>query len=199
MLADLRYSDRPDLGRQYFDAAERAARVVPGIFDAVWMSTASGGRAMWQSIRVEPPRLPFRDAVMHVVAFTPQTLPLISTPPLAGRMFGGADSPKGCRVAIVNAEAAREFFNGDAVGRSIEDAAGRHVEIIGVVTTRKKKEPAEPAGPTLYYYAQQTGMQPDDNGPATFRVPVYPGPDARGVLDSNIVSPSYFGAMGVSP
>lgn len=188
----------PDLGLQYFAAAEQTVRVVPGVFDTAWMSTAPGSRAPWRSVRVEPPRLPFRDAVMNVVAFTPQTLPLIVTPPVAGRMFGGADSPRGCRVAIVNPEASRAFFGGNAVGRSIEDAAGRHVEIIGVVAARRT-ETATDARPTLYYYAQQTGMDSDQNGPGTFRIPVYPEPAARGVLDSNVVSPGFFGAMGVSP
>jgi len=62
-----------------------------------------------------------------------ETLPLISTPPLAGRMFGGADLPGGCRVAIVNAEAAREFFGGVAL------AANSFCQLCRLMTTPPAK------------------------------------------------------------
>ena len=79
-------------------------------------------------------------------------------PPLAGRMFGGSDTPDACPVAIVNQEAADAFFDGNAVGRSIEDLAGHHVEIIGVVAARTDAKPPVPAAPAIYYYAQQAGL-----------------------------------------
>ncbi len=52
-------------------------------------------------------------------------------------MFGGGDTAQSCTVVIVNEAAATELFDGDAVGRSIEDPAGQRVEIIGVVAARK--------------------------------------------------------------
>ena len=75
---------------------------------------------------------------MDVVAFTPRSLDLVTLPPVAGRMFGGEDTPQGCKVVVVNQEAAADFFDDDAVGRSIQDSAGQHVEIVGVVATRRE-------------------------------------------------------------
>ena len=46
----------------------------------------------------------------------------------------------GVPVGIVNEEAASQLFDGDAVGRTIEDPAGQRVEIIGVVATQQGEE-----------------------------------------------------------
>ena len=54
---------RPDLGLQYFHDAERAALALPAIHEAAWAGTLPGGRASWQSIRVEPPPVRVRKAV----------------------------------------------------------------------------------------------------------------------------------------
>jgi putative ABC transport system permease protein len=191
--------NRPDLGIRYYRDAERAALASPGVYEAAWTGTPPGSRAAWQSVRVEPPAAHVRPAVMTVVAFTPETLARVRIPPLAGRMFGGADTRDACPVAVINEEAAQRFFDGHAVGRSVEDLAGRRVEIVGVVAARTDAKPPGPAGPVIYYYAQQSGLSTDQNGPAAFRVPVYARTEVRGVLDANVVSRSFFGAMGVPP
>lgn len=103
----------------------------------------------------------------------------------------------GC-AAIVNEAAASALFDGDAVGRSIEDPSGQRVQIVGVVAIRKAANTAAARRPTIYFYAEQTGTPLGRVGPARFRVPVRPRP-ASGVLDANVVSPSYFGAMGLLP
>jgi putative ABC transport system permease protein len=201
ILATLEARDRfsrPDLGLQYFHDAEQTVRSLPGIFAAAWSGTPPGSRPPWQSIRIEPPHLPIRDVVMAVVAFTPQSLDIVTLPPIQGRMFGGADTPRSCKVVIVNEEAANELFEGDAIGRSIEDPEGQRVEIIGVVATRKTGSKPTRTEPTIYYYAEQTRTPLDRVGPARFRVPARPEP-ARAVLEANVVSPGYFDAMGFSP
>jgi len=105
--------------------------------------------------------------------------------------------PQACPVALVNSEANEAFFGGEAVGRSIEDLSGARVEIVGVVAERKNEKTPVTGAPTIYYYAQQAGLNPEDGGPATFRVPVYPATETRGVLDANVVSRGYFSAMAV--
>jgi hypothetical protein len=190
---------RPDLGLQYFRDAERVALALPGIYETAWVGTPPGSRATWQSIRVEPLPSQVREAVMTAVPFTLQTLKHIGMSPVKGRLFSGADKPQSCRVAVVNEEAANRFFNGNAVGRSIEDLTGQRVEIVGVVGTRAQSAAAKPVGPAIYFYPQQTGMTPDQGGPATFRVPLYAEPEVKGVVDANIVSRSYFAAMDVNP
>jgi len=189
--------DRPDLGLQYFRDLETAAQSLPDISATAWVGTLPGSRPVWQSVRIEPPQLPLRDVVMDVAAFTPRSIAIVTVPPVAGRMFGSGDTAQTCTVAILNEEAAEDLFDGDAVGRSIEDPAGQRVEIIGVVGTRKPAGSTERNRPTIYYYAEQTGTPLDQVGPARFRVPVRPEP-ARGVLDTNMVSSTYFYAMGLS-
>jgi putative ABC transport system permease protein len=190
--------NRSDLGLKYFRDAQHAAESLPGTLATAWVGTLPGGRPAWHSVRIEPSQLPLRDVVMDVAAFTPMSLALVTVPPIAGRMFGGADTAQTCRVVIVNEEAAEELFDGDAVGRSIEDPAGQRVEVIGVVATRNAGKTMARNRPTIYYYAEQTNTPLDRVGPAVFRVPVRAAL-ASGVLDANVVSPSYFDAMGLSP
>jgi hypothetical protein len=188
---------RPDLGLQYFHDAEQAVQSLPRIVETAWSGTPPGSRPGWQAIRIEPPQLALRDVVMDVAAFTPRSLPLITLPAITGRMFGGGDTAGSCRVVLVNEEAASGFFDGDAVGRSIEDPAGLRVEIIGVVATRKT-DTATRTRPTVYYYAEQTPTPLDREGPEHFRIPMRPEP-IRGVLEANVVSAGYFDLMGLSP
>jgi predicted permease len=188
---------RPDLGLKYFEDAERAARSLPDISATAWVGTLPGSSPTWRSLRVEPPRLPFRDVVMDVAAFTPRSIAFVTLPPIVGRMFGGRDTAQACRVVIVNEEAADEL-GGDAVGRTIEDPEGQRVEIIGVVATRKVEKSTARHRPTVFYYADQTGTPLGQVGPGHFRVPETPKP-VSAVLAANVVSPSYFAAMGVLP
>jgi hypothetical protein len=134
---------------------------------------------------------------MDVAAFTPRSIALVTLPPIAGRMFGGGDTAQACRVVIVNEEAADEL-DGDAVGRTIEDPGDQRVEIIGVVATRKVEKSTARNRPTVYYYAEQTGTPLDRVGPGHLRVPMRPKP-VSGVLAVNVVSPSYFAAVGLLP
>jgi putative ABC transport system permease protein len=134
---------------------------------------------------------------MDVVAFTPGSLAYVRMPPVAGRMFGARDTPAACKVVLVNEEAAA-LFDGNAVGRSLEDPAGERVEIIGVVSSHKIKRATAPSRPTIYYYAEQTQPPLGRTGMASFRAPVLPKP-AGGALDANTVSASYFDVMGLSP
>jgi predicted permease len=188
---------RPYSGLSYFRDVEDAALSVAGFSETAWAGRLPGSPPAWQSVHIEPPLRPFRDATMNVVVFTPESLELVVLPPIEGRMFGGRDSAHTCRVAIVNKEAAAEVFGGQAVGRSIEDAAGGRVEIVGMVATRPEKDAATRTRPTIYYYADQVGTSIGQEGPARFRVPAAPL-HATAVLDANVVSPDYFDAMGFS-
>jgi putative ABC transport system permease protein len=184
--------DRSDLGTTYFLSAERTAHALPGVFETAWVSRLPGSRPAWSAFRVERPHLPVREVSLDVANFHPETLERIVLPPVAGRMFGGADTKDSCRVGIIN-EAAVELFDGDPLGRSIRDSAGEPVEIVGIVATRGPDE--GPRRPTLYYYAEQTGASGEGIERDTFRVAVLPEHTA-GVLDTNVVSPTYFDVLG---
>jgi FtsX-like permease family/MacB-like periplasmic core domain len=189
--------ERPDLGMKYYGQADEAARSIPGVRATAWSATPPGSRPGSQPVRVELVQAPRVEAVMDVVAFTPETLDLLVMPPSAGRMFGGVDTPRSCRVAVVNEEAATALFDGSAVGQSIQDPAGQSVEVIGVVAMRKKVAETEPHRPTIFYYAQQAGTPLDRVGPARFQLPA-PSAPVRGILETNAVSQSYFNVMGIS-
>ena len=144
-----------------------------------------------------------------MAAFTAESFAFITLPPAAGRLFGAQDTAASCPAVIVNTEAADALFDGDAVGRTMDDPAGRRVEIIGVVSLRnaepatrpalsERSESQAPRRPTVYYYASQMGTPLDRVGPARFRVPSEPQL-SRAVLDANVVSASYFHAIDVSP
>ena len=150
---------------------------------------------MLQSVQIVPPERALHEATFDVAVFTRQLLGEVRLPPIAGRMFGGADTPDACPVVIVNEAAANERFDGDAVGRSIEDPSGRRVEVVGVVATRPRSDDASDR-PTVYYYAAQ-GRPPFGRvGPARFRIPERANRETA-VLDANVVSASYFDVLGL--
>jgi putative ABC transport system permease protein len=186
------------VGLKYFHDVQHAAQSMAQTSATAWVGTLPGSPPAWQSMRIEPPQLPLRDVVIDVAAFSSRSLVLITVPPVAGRLFGGEDTAQTCKVVIVNEEAADELFDGDAVGRSIEDPAGQRVDIIGVVASRKTAHAPVRSRPTIYYYAAQAGTPLDRVGPARFRVPARPKP-ASALLAANVVSPGYFEALGLSP
>jgi len=138
-----------------------------------------------------------RDVTIDVEAFTPEILEQIVLPPAVGRLFGVRDGPQSCRVAVINEAAANELFDGDALGRSVQDPTGQRVEIIGVVTPRKNVRAIGLVRPTIFYYPDQTRLPLGRSGPARFGVRGS-GEAATAILNSNIVSRSYFDATGAS-
>jgi len=64
---------------------------------------------------------------------SPSYFAAMGWPLVAGRVFANDPNPRGCRVGVVNQEAADLYFNGDAVGASVIGDGGRRTEIIGVV------------------------------------------------------------------
>jgi len=66
-------------------------------------------------------------------------------PVLSGRDFSAADVPGSQRVMIVNETAARQFWNGDALGKRLNDA-----EIVGIVKDSKYWTLGEIIRPTVY-------------------------------------------------
>jgi ABC-type lipoprotein release transport system permease subunit len=198
MIATLQYRpdfDRPDLGRTYFRRAEEAMRELHGITHTAWVGSLPGSRPVWYSFRIEPPRIPSRELVMDGVALTPARLETLKLPAVAGRLFGGRDTPASCPAVVVNEEAAREVFDGQALGRVIEDRLGRRAEIVGVVAGRDDRDPV-PRRPAIFYYPEQMPQPFDRDGPVSFKLPVPAEPLVTGLLDAAVVSPSYFDAMG---
>jgi predicted permease len=182
-------------GLEYLRKVEAAAMSVHGVTSAAWAGSPPGSRPLWDTVRLEPPGLARHDVMIDVAAFTPRTVATIALQPVAGRLFGGRDTPQSCRVAIVNETAANTIFDGDAVGRTVQDPEGQRVEIVGVVAMRPGTN--APSRPTIFYYAEQTGPPQGLTGPQTFRIAAPPRPAPIAVLDTAIVSPQYFPMMGL--
>jgi ABC-type antimicrobial peptide transport system permease subunit len=184
---------QPATGIRYFQQVEQAARSIAGVSGIAWTGKIPGNQPAWRSFRIEPEHLPLREIPLNIAWFTARSLNLFTLPPSAGRLFGYGD--QACRVAIVNEEAAAELFDRNTVGRTIQDAAGLPVEIIGVVAekgTHARKE----SRPMIYYnHADENGPAPDRVASARFHAPAR-SELATGELDANVVSPGYFGAMG---
>jgi ABC-type lipoprotein release transport system permease subunit len=184
-----------DVDLQYFRDVERAARSVSGVSGIAWAARLPGSEPAWRSFRVEPPVLPLRGVNIDVAAFTSAGQANLLQPK-AGRMFNFRD--QGCRVAIVNEEAADVLFGDDTAGRSIRDTAGMPVEIIGVVSGRRSRGATGRDRPTIYYdYTNQPGPPFDRIPLAAFSAPVASRLE-RAEFDTNVVSPSYLAAIGLS-
>jgi len=185
-----------DVDLKYFRVVERAARSLAGVSGVAWAARLPGSEPSWRSFRVEPQALPLREVKLDVAGLTSDSVAQFSWPPKAGRTFSFRD--RTCRAAIVNEEAAEVLFGGDTAGRSIQDAGGMPVEIIGVVAARKGPSTAVPNRPTIYYdYTNQAGPPLDRIALARFFAPVAQRLE-RSEFDTNVVSPNYFAAMGFS-
>ena len=199
---------RSDLGREYFAEAERRVKRVQGVTGVLWTSVLPGARTMAIDARLEQPAIGAKDAVIDTV--TSGGAEVRAQVLTAGRLFGGVDAAGSCPAAIAKESAEREFFGGDALGRSIEDGAGRRVDIVGVVKPQPELEPApkrsakdgdhasEPP-PTLYFYDRQIPEWASETVTARrFRVPMLPDapPTTRADVAMTIVSKGYLSAVG---
>jgi ABC-type lipoprotein release transport system permease subunit len=179
----------------YFQRVQQAAHSMHGISPMAWAGLLPGSQPTWRSFRIEPHPLPKREIPMDIAWFTSDSLKLFTLPPIQGHLFGFEDQT--CRVAIVNAAAAAELFGGKTAGRTIQDAAGLPVEIIGVVES-KVRHAGKGSRATIYYnYANQTAPPPARTDLVRFRAPIR-SELATAQLDTNVVSESYFETMGIS-
>src|SRR5262249_42114643 len=79
-----------------------------------------------------PARTKLPTAGLDTNVVSPAYFAAMGLVPIAGTVFGDELSP-GCRVGVINQEAAERYFGGNAVGAAVIDATGRRTEIIGVV------------------------------------------------------------------
>jgi predicted permease len=74
-----------------------------------------------------------------------------------GRDFSTDDRPDSAKVAIINETIARKYFQGaDPIGRRIEIAGDKHVEIVGVIADTKYRSLRAPAPNTVYLVMDQS-------------------------------------------
>lgn len=91
-----------------------------------------------------------RGAILTGNIVSPHYFEALGMPLNAGRMLPEHSGIRGCRVAMVNQEAADLYFDGDPVGGAVIDAAGRRTEIVGVVDSSTLSSSQRGAQPALY-------------------------------------------------
>jgi len=74
---------------------------------------------------------------------------------VAGQTFPDNPGARGCRVAVVNQEAADLYFGGHAVGAALIDDMGLRTEVIGVVYSAQLGVFERRAEPTVYFPMMQ--------------------------------------------
>lgn len=193
ILVTVQAPAQPEVDINYFKEVEQRARSAGNLSPLAWTTRLPGSRPTWRSFRVQPPSSQFRDVQMDIAWLTPDSLKLFDNRPVVGRMFGIDDQAR--KVAMVDEETAAELFGPETVGMVIRDSSGQPIEIIGVLR-RDAKYAMQQKRPTIYYgYIDQ----PDAPNPirlAHFRVPlVSPLMDIQ--LNTDVVSPSYFSALGM--
>ncbi len=112
VLASVQAQSDNDLA--FFKRVEQSVNSVRGFSAWAWVEQSPGNQPVWRSLRVESKPSPVRDVTMDIAWFTPGSLKSFTLPPKAGRLFGFQD--QGCRVAIVNEQAAAELFGRSAKG-----------------------------------------------------------------------------------
>ncbi len=122
----------PSEGARFFDSAKASVDHLAGVGATAWVETLPGGRTISSRYRVAQPGGGHAEEI-DVTTFDPDAFSPDRLRAIEGRLFGGQDAPRGCPVAVVNEEGARAWFEGDAVGRSLIDAEGHRVDIVGIV------------------------------------------------------------------
>jgi ABC-type antimicrobial peptide transport system permease subunit len=181
---------RPEIDTSYFSKVEQGAKSVAGLSPLAWTAQLPGNQPTWRTFRIQSPSLQYRDAVMDIAWLTPDSLQMLDSYPIAGRMFGVYDP--GRRVGVVNEVAAAELFGKKTVGMVIRDSADLPIEIIGVIQLKSDAKPQ--SRPTIYYGYLDQAEAPYPVRPAHFRVPQAPvGGDIE--LSAEVVSANYFRAL----
>jgi len=137
---------------QYFDELLRRAQGLPQTRAAslatISILSGSMGSMMLQIPGyVSPNKLPPTTYVASISGGYFRTLGL---PLLSGRDFTSTDAGTGEGVAIVNEQFARQFFGGDALGKTFSFGRGRKLRVIGIAGTAKYRWIRENANPVLY-------------------------------------------------
>lgn len=185
----------PAAAMDYSQGAEKATKAVRGVSSVAWVRTLPGGQPIQQSFHIEPAQPPLRDVTLDADWITADSLNLFVLPPKTGHMFGIAEQT--CRAAVVNEEAAEELFGRYTAGRTLrEPGSPAAVDIIGIVAMREPGTATKKNRPTVYFdYTNHEGTPPRRIADVRFQTPV--NSELAGAdLETNVVSPGYFDAVG---
>jgi putative ABC transport system permease protein len=127
---------------------------LPGVRSAAAVSTLPltglwDGQPFWVEGRPMPS--PDQQPIALTRGVTPSYFGAMGIPLISGRTFTGADTVQAPRVFVVNQPLARLLWpNQEAVGKRLLMAAGRTIEIVGVVADVKQDQIEGEPRPTIY-------------------------------------------------
>ena len=159
---------RPDPGRRRTD---------PVVFVYAEQEGVPHGSSSSASFQV--PADPSRaEALLDAHVVSPNYFTALGWPLVAGHVLADDLAEGACRMAVVNEQAAERYFDGDAVGASVIDAAGRRTEIVGVVRASPLRALDHAIEPAIYYPLRQDFRRsmtlllkaPDVTGPEVERL-----------------------------
>jgi putative ABC transport system permease protein len=122
-------------------------RALPGVQSAAFSTVVPLSLTGREEYPVRPDTIIGEDRGRWVVAnrLTPGWFQTLRIPLIAGRDFQSTDGPGAPRVAVVNETAARTFWNGQALGRRVDD-----FEVIGIARDTKYWTLGETVQPLVY-------------------------------------------------
>jgi hypothetical protein len=95
-----------------------------------------------------PPAAELESGLLDVNIVSPNYFDAMGLSLIAGQLFDGRG--RGCRIGVLNDEAAARYFGGNAIGGAVIDAGGRRTEIVGVVRSASLRAAQRLAEPTLF-------------------------------------------------
>jgi len=149
------YFDGDPIGRQLITDAGKAAEVIGVVADA-----AAGPLVYEYPDRLEPlakqgpatfraPASRAPDAgLLDVNVVSSNYFAAMGFTRVDGQLFDAAAG--GCRIGVVNEEAASQLFGGRAVGSAVIDSTGRRTLIVGVVRSTVLRAQQRAVEPTVY-------------------------------------------------
>jgi ABC-type antimicrobial peptide transport system permease subunit len=177
----------------YFKAVEQTVRSTPNVSPLAWTTLLPGTPPAWRSFRVHTPTSSLRDVQFDIAGLT--STPYSSQERLLwGRPFG--IQARSCHVAVVDEEAAAELFGPDTLGMTIQEPDGAPVEIVGAVKRASGDSKDHRHSPTIYYTDSNSLTRGRIAG-VRFRAPVTAASTSI-EMNTNIVSPDYLRALGLS-
>lgn len=159
-LPAMRYTTSSDRARLMREAMERI-RLMPevdsvGAADSLPMNGADSARLRIEVADSKGP--PVEDEIWFV-SVSPGYFSTLRIPMLAGRSFQDQDDQGGVRTAIINETFAKRYFRGsDPIGHHLAfaDSPTNRIEVVGVVSDFRQRNPEEDLRPLAYFPVAQT-------------------------------------------
>ena len=148
--------DRDGAHARFYQEAVRLVSALPGVERvALAALVPMGGTNRHTTIQIAQGQAPV-STFLDINVVGPGYFTLLEIPVRRGREFTAADRLSSPPVALVNELLARQYWDGDAVGQVfVDERAGVHVRIVGVIADLRHRSFGEDPRPMVYFSADQ--------------------------------------------